>query len=176
MASRSAKRSTVRPRTRLMVRPSTQGGESGCGTGRLRPRTRDRAIVADRYGDARSSKPRGEALRASGVRTPEARKASPRGLDDLASPYRSATMARSLVRGRSLPVPHPDSPPWVDGLTISRVLGRTVERFADREAIVFPKIGYRRTWASLAREVDAVARGLIALGVRKGDHVAVWAT
>ncbi len=66
--------------------------------------------------------------------------------------------------------------PWVDGLTIGQVLKRTVARVPTREAAVFPKLGYRRTWTEFDREVDATARGLLALGVSKGEHVAVWAT
>src|SRR3954454_16032275 len=66
--------------------------------------------------------------------------------------------------------------PWVDGLTIGQVLGRTAERFADREALVFPQLGRRWTWREFSADVDAAARGLIALGVRTGEHVALWAT
>ena len=66
--------------------------------------------------------------------------------------------------------------PWVDGLTIGQVLRRTAARFPTRDAVVFPKLGWRRTWTEFRAEVDATARGLLALGVAKGEHVAVWAT
>src|SRR4051794_13201277 len=65
---------------------------------------------------------------------------------------------------------------WVDGLTLGQVLQRTAERFAAREAVVFPKLGYRRTWAEFSGDVESTARGLLALGITKGDHVAIWAT
>lgn len=65
---------------------------------------------------------------------------------------------------------------WVDGLTISEVLHKTTERFPERDALVFPKLHYRINYAQLDDAVDDVARGLIALGIHKGDHVAMWAT
>jgi len=66
--------------------------------------------------------------------------------------------------------------PWVDGLTIGEVFDRVAERFADREALVFSSLGHRRTYREFQADVDAAARGLMALDVGQGDHVAVWAT
>jgi fatty-acyl-CoA synthase len=64
----------------------------------------------------------------------------------------------------------------VDGLTIGQVLERTAELHAARDALVFPKLGVRRTWAQLASDVEDAARGLLALGISPGEHVAIWAT
>jgi len=68
------------------------------------------------------------------------------------------------------------SSPWVDGLTIGQVLTRTIERFPDRDALVFPRLGYRRTWRQFGDDVELAARGLLAMGIDKGEHVAIWAT
>ena len=68
------------------------------------------------------------------------------------------------------------SSPWVDGLTIGQVLLRTVDSFPDREALVFPRLGYRRTWRQFGDDVELAARGLLALGIQPGEHVAIWAT
>lgn len=65
---------------------------------------------------------------------------------------------------------------WVDGLTIGQVLRETATRFPDRPAALFPERGWRRTWSELDREVDLVARALLALGLRRGDHFGLWAT
>jgi fatty-acyl-CoA synthase len=65
---------------------------------------------------------------------------------------------------------------WVDGLTIGAVLQQTVDRFPDQDAIVFPQLGIKQSWSEFQIAVDAAARGLMALGIQRGDHVAVWAT
>ena len=66
--------------------------------------------------------------------------------------------------------------PWVDGLTIGQVLRETARRFPRSDAYVFCRLSARRTWEELDRDVDQVARGLLALGFRPGDHLGVWAT
>ncbi|MCW2937632.1 MAG: putative acyl-CoA synthetase YngI, partial [Actinomycetia bacterium] len=59
------------------------------------------------------------------------------------------------------------------GETIGENLERTVARFGAREALVD---GPRRwTYAELNGEVDAVALGLLDLGVGTGDRVGIWA-
>lgn len=65
---------------------------------------------------------------------------------------------------------------WVDGLTVPQVLAATVERYPDRSAVLFPKQNVRWTWAEFAEQIDRAARGLSQLGIRRGDHVAIWAT
>jgi fatty-acyl-CoA synthase len=68
------------------------------------------------------------------------------------------------------------SPPWVDGLTLGQVLDRTADRFGDRDALIFPQLGYRRSYPAFRAEVRAAARALVALGVQRGEHVGIWAT
>ncbi len=69
-----------------------------------------------------------------------------------------------------------DATPWVDGLTIGQVLGETALRHGQRDALVFPHSDKFRSWTQFADDVNAAARGLLALGIRKGEHVAIWAT
>ena len=42
--------------------------------------------------------------------------------------------------------------------------------------MIFRQAGTRWTWAEFDRAVDRIARGLLALGFRPGDHFGVWAT
>lgn len=58
--------------------------------------------------------------------------------------------------------------------TIGDNLEETVRRFGDREALVVDHQGIRQTWAEFNKSVDAVAKGLIAYGVEKGDRVGMW--
>ena len=58
--------------------------------------------------------------------------------------------------------------------TIGANLERTVARFPDREAMVEFATGKRWTWQEFYRDVELLARGLIAAGVEKGDRVGIW--
>ena len=60
--------------------------------------------------------------------------------------------------------------------TIGDVLDRQAERFAERDALVNVETGERYTYAEFRDEVERVARGLMALGIRRGNHVGIWAT
>jgi fatty-acyl-CoA synthase len=59
--------------------------------------------------------------------------------------------------------------------TIGASFESTVAAHRDREALVEVASGRRWTWAELDRDVDALARGLLAAGVGKGDRVGIWA-
>ncbi|WP_321796651.1 AMP-binding protein [Caballeronia sp. J97] len=58
--------------------------------------------------------------------------------------------------------------------TVSRFLLHTVNQFADRPAVVFREQDIRWTWREFAHEVDVLASGLLALGLRAGDRVGIW--
>ncbi|MBR5546516.1 MAG: AMP-binding protein [Clostridia bacterium] len=60
--------------------------------------------------------------------------------------------------------------------TFSRVLDRMVEEFPDQLAIKYTTLNYTRTYAEFREDVDNFARALIALGVKPGSHVTMWAT
>ncbi|HET7047157.1 MAG TPA: AMP-binding protein [Solirubrobacteraceae bacterium] len=68
----------------------------------------------------------------------------------------------------------PTDPPLLEE-TIGANLRRTVERFADREALVVRHQGYRATYGELWEQVGLAARALIANGVCRGDRVGIWA-
>jgi fatty-acyl-CoA synthase len=65
------------------------------------------------------------------------------------------------------------------GDTIGGNFDATVRAFGDREALVDRAGGSgsvrRWTYAELAADVDALALGLIELGIAKGDRVGIWA-
>ena len=66
--------------------------------------------------------------------------------------------------------------PWVDGLTIGQMLSRTVQQNGDQDALVFPALGQRWSYRAFDRAVYEAAKGLLAMGVGRGQHVAIWAT
>lgn len=60
--------------------------------------------------------------------------------------------------------------------TMGEVLDRQAERFGGNDALVNVETGARFTYAQFRHEVRRVARGLMAIGIRRGDHVGIWAT
>ena len=60
--------------------------------------------------------------------------------------------------------------------TFSDVLDTMVEKYPDQYAFKYPTLDYTRTYTQFRRDVDECAAALISLGVKAGDHVAVWAT
>ena len=60
--------------------------------------------------------------------------------------------------------------------TFPDVLDRMVKEFPDQYAFRYTELDYTRTYAQFRDDVDQFARALIYMGVKKGDHVAIWAT
>ncbi len=60
--------------------------------------------------------------------------------------------------------------------TFSDVLDKMVETYPNQYAFKYPTLDYTRTYEEFRRDVDECAAALISLGVKAGDHVAVWAT
>ena len=58
--------------------------------------------------------------------------------------------------------------------TIPQNLASTVAAHGDRDALVAVEQGLRYTYGEFAAEVDRLARGLMAIGVAKGDRVGIW--
>ena len=58
--------------------------------------------------------------------------------------------------------------------TIGANLEATAARFADRLALISCQQRVRYTYAEFEREVDRVARALIAAGLRQGDRLGIW--
>ena len=61
-------------------------------------------------------------------------------------------------------------------LTFSEVLDTMAETYPDQYAFKYTTLDYTRTYSQFRRDVDECAAALISLGVKAGDHVAVWAT
>ncbi|MCG8688832.1 MAG: AMP-binding protein [Desulfobacterales bacterium] len=61
-------------------------------------------------------------------------------------------------------------------LTLGQILDQTVEKYPDNPAIVYVDRDFRLTYKEFSQVVDETAKGLMSLGVQKGEKVAVWAT
>ena len=60
------------------------------------------------------------------------------------------------------------------GETIGRHFDRAVARWGDRDGIVVRHQDVRWTYGELAAHVDALAAGLVALGLEPGDRIGIW--
>ena len=59
--------------------------------------------------------------------------------------------------------------------TIGEVVDETAKKYPDHDALVYIEHGLRLTYKEFKEEVDTLAKSLMALGIKKGDHIAVWA-
>jgi len=62
------------------------------------------------------------------------------------------------------------------GKTIGEMFDEIADKYPDNDAIVSIHQNQRYTYRQLQREVNRAAKGFIALGLKKGDRLAIWAT
>jgi len=67
------------------------------------------------------------------------------------------------------------APPFRD-VTVGQLLTRLAAALPDRPALVYTDRNLRFTFRELETEARLIACGLLGIGVRRGDRVAVWAT
>jgi fatty-acyl-CoA synthase len=60
-------------------------------------------------------------------------------------------------------------------ITIAQQLDKTVGRHGSRDAAIFDAEGLRLSWYDLKARADELAAGLLALGLRRGNRVGIWA-
>ena len=71
---------------------------------------------------------------------------------------------------------------YVHGVSMTPLIGETIgahfdqvaARFADRDALIVRQQNIRFTYRELKEKVDALAAGLLALGLSPGDRVGIW--
>ncbi|WP_289890496.1 AMP-binding protein [Virgibacillus pantothenticus] len=59
-------------------------------------------------------------------------------------------------------------------VTVGELLEEQVKLYPEHEAVVYPELKLRKTYQEFNKEVNQAAKGLMALGVGKGEHVAIW--
>ena len=65
--------------------------------------------------------------------------------------------------------------PYTDK-TIGAFLEEQVKKLPDHEFIVYPDRDLRFTFRQFNERVNQLAKGLLAIGISKGDNVGIWAT
>lgn len=59
-------------------------------------------------------------------------------------------------------------------LTIGELLEKQADLYPEQEAVVYPELNLRKTFNEFNDMADQAAKGLMALGIEKGEHVAIW--
>lgn len=60
-------------------------------------------------------------------------------------------------------------------ITVGDLLEQVAAQYPNAQAFKYIDRDYYRTWNDFNAEVDKIAKGFLAIGVEKGDHVAIWA-
>jgi fatty-acyl-CoA synthase len=66
--------------------------------------------------------------------------------------------------------------PALREITLGQMLDEAIAQYPDNEAVVYVDRNFRLTYREFGKLVDDVAKGLMALGVQKGEKVAIWAS
>ena len=56
------------------------------------------------------------------------------------------------------------------------MLSNIAKKYPTKLAVKYIEVNYTRTYYEFNKEVDKYAKGLLGMGIGKGDHVAIWAT
>lgn len=60
--------------------------------------------------------------------------------------------------------------------TVGDLLDQIAEKYPDHDAVLYTDRPFRKTYSEFRDLCNVVARGMMAMGIKKGDHVAIWAT
>ena len=93
----------------------------------------------------------------------------------LTDPFGSAPSKPPFTQSVSTGVPWHNLPITRE-YTLGQLLDQTIARCGENDAVVYADRDFRLTWYEFGEEVDLVAKGLMALGVKRGEKIALWAT
>ncbi len=60
--------------------------------------------------------------------------------------------------------------------TIGDMFDKIASKFPDNDGLCYPHLDIRLSYRELMDECNVIARGLLSMGIKKGDHVSIWAT
>ena len=61
-------------------------------------------------------------------------------------------------------------------VTIGQVLEETANKFPTTQCVKYIEMEFDKTYYDFNNKVDRIAKGLLGMGFKKGEHIAVWAT
>ena len=93
----------------------------------------------------------------------------------LTDPYGTAPSAAPFKQSVSTGTPWHNLPITRE-YTLGQLLDQTIARCGENDAVVYADRDFRLSWFQFGEEVDKLARGLMTLGVKHGEKIALWAT
>ena len=93
----------------------------------------------------------------------------------LADPYGTAPSVAPFKQSVSTGTPWHNLPITRE-YTLGQLLDQTIARCGENDAVVYADRDFRLSWFQFGEEVDKLARGLMTLGVKHGEKIALWAT
>jgi len=93
----------------------------------------------------------------------------------LTDPFGTAPTKPPFKQSVSTGVPWNNLPKTRD-YTLGQLLDQTIVRCGPLDALVYADRDFRLTWYEFGIEVDRLACGLMALGVKRGEKIALWST
>lgn len=61
-------------------------------------------------------------------------------------------------------------------ITVGDLLDQMAEKYPHHDAVLYTDRPFRKTYSEFRDLCNTVAKGMMAMGIKKGDHVAIWAT
>ncbi|MGI6664221.1 MAG: AMP-binding protein [Christensenellaceae bacterium] len=61
-------------------------------------------------------------------------------------------------------------------MTIGQMIEYEAEMYPEQDALVAPYLGIRYSHKQLNEICDQIAKGFLGMGIKKGDHIAIWST
>ena len=61
-------------------------------------------------------------------------------------------------------------------ITIGDLLDKMADDYPNQDAVLYTDRPFRKTYSEFRDLCNTVAKGFLAMGIKKGDHVAIWAT
>ena len=61
-------------------------------------------------------------------------------------------------------------------MTIGQMVESQARMHPDNDGLIAPLIGVRYTYRQFNEECDTIAKAFLAMGIKKGDHIAIWST
>ncbi|CAJ37884.1 AMP-binding protein [Methanocella arvoryzae] len=81
-----------------------------------------------------------------------------------------------MLKRKSLSYAYTGSDKPLIGMTIGDMFDEIASTYPERDALVSEHQGLRYTWQEFQQQVNRAAKGLLSMGYKKGDRVAIWAT